>query len=51
MLSLAFGTTWLFQPGYGDPALQTGSSSWLMTTVSEIQANSAAARGWSRIHW
>jgi len=35
MLALAFGSTWLFQPGYGESAILTRDTSWLMPNATE----------------
>ena len=33
MLALALSFTWLFQPGYGDSAIQTADTSWLWSVA------------------
>ncbi len=44
MLALAFSFTWLFQPGYGDSAIQTADTSWLWSVADETVDLSTA--GW-----
>ncbi len=34
MLALAFGLTWLFQPGYGESAIQAADTSWLWSVAA-----------------
>jgi hypothetical protein len=36
MLVLAFGFTWLFQPGYGESAIQTANTSWLWSVSDRV---------------
>ena len=44
MLVLAFSLTWLFQPGYGESAIQTADTSWLWSVADGTVDLSAA--GW-----
>lgn len=44
MLALAFGCTWLFQPGYGESAIQAADTSWLWSVADGTVDLSAA--GW-----
>jgi hypothetical protein len=44
MLVLAFSLTWLFQPGYGESAIQTAETSWLWSVADGTVDLSAA--GW-----
>ena len=45
MLALAFSFVWLFQPGYGESAIQTADTSWLWS-VSDGNVNLNAAGWW-----
>ena len=45
MLMLAFSIAWLFQPGYGDSAIQTGDTAWL-ASVQDGNLNLTAAGWW-----
>ena len=44
MLALAFGFTWLFQPGYGESAIQAADTSWLWSVADGTVDLSTA--GW-----
>lgn len=45
MLALAFSFTWLFQPGYGESAIQAADTSWLWS-VSDGNVNLSTAGWW-----
>ncbi len=45
MLVLAFSFTWLFQPGYGDSAIQAADTSWLWS-ISDGDVNLSKAGWW-----
>ncbi len=45
MLVLAFSFTWLFQPGYGESAIQTANTSWLWS-VSDGEVHLSTAGWW-----